>query len=206
MSAARAREVSRPLNLLLVAGSARSGALSLRLRDAAQRLADAAGASTSALDLRALALPLYDGDIEAAQGVAPGALRLREAIAAADALLFVTPEYNGFPTPLTINAFDWLSRVQAAGDAPSGLATLAGKPAALLATSPGPLGGLRAMNTLRQFLQLTLGMLVLPRQFALGRAHEAFHADGGLKDPKADEAVAAVVQSLVQVATALRKP
>ena len=194
------------MKLLLVAGSARSGALSLRLRDAARRLADASGASTTVLDLRALALPLYDGDVEAAQGLPPGALQLREAIAAADALLFVTPEYNGFPTPLTINAFDWLSRVQAAGDTPSGLATLAGKPAALLASSPGPVGGLRAMNTLRQFLQLTLGMLVLPRQFALGRAQEAFNADGGLKDPKAEEAVAGVVQSLLKVAAALRQP
>jgi hypothetical protein len=51
-----------------------------------------------------------------------------------------------------------------------------------------------------------LGMLVLPRQFALVRAHEAFNADGGLKEPKAEEAVAGVVQSLLQVEAALRKP
>ena len=196
---------TQPLRLLLIAGSARSGALSVRLRDAARRLADAAGATTSVIDLRALALPIYDADIEAVHGVPEGAGQLREAMAAADAVLVVTPEYNGFPTPLTVNAFDWLSRVQAAGGTPSGLATLAGKPVALLASSPGPLGGLRAMNTLRQFLQLTLGMLVLPRQFALGRANEAFNADGGLKDPKAEEAVAGVVQSLLTVAAALRK-
>jgi chromate reductase, NAD(P)H dehydrogenase (quinone) len=192
------------LRVLLIAGSARTGALSVRLRDAAQRLAEAAGASTSAIDLRALALPLYDGDLEAAQGVPEGARQLREAIAAADAVLIVTPEYNGFPTPLLINAFDWLSRLQAAGDAPAGLASTAGKPVALLASSPGPVGGLRAMNFLRQYLQMAFAMLVVPQQFALGRAHEAFDEAGAVKDAKAEQAVAGVLQALLRVAGALR--
>ena len=68
-----------PMRVLLLAGSARQGALSVRLRDAAARLAQAAGASTSVLDLRALGLPLYDGDIEAGQGVPQGAHQLRTA-------------------------------------------------------------------------------------------------------------------------------
>ena len=192
------------LHLLLLAGSARSGALSLRLRDAAQRLAVAAGASTGTIDLRALALPLYDGDLEAAQGVPEGVRHLRDAIAAADAVLIVTPEYNGFPTPLLINAFDWLSRLQAADDVPSGLAATAGKPVALLASSPGPLGGLRALNFLRQYLQMAFAMLVVPQQFALGRANEAFDAAGALKDAKAEQSVAGILHSLLRVARALR--
>lgn len=195
-----------PLHLLLLAGSARNTALSVRLRDAAGRLAQAAGASTSVLDLRALALPLYDGDFEAAQGVPEGARQLREAIGAADGVLLVTPEYNGFPTPLVINAFDWLSRLQAAGAVPSGLATTADKPLALLASSPGPGGGLRAMNFLRQYLQMAIAMLVVPQQFALGRAHEAFDDRGALKDPKAEQAVAGVVNALLRLAGALRVP
>jgi chromate reductase, NAD(P)H dehydrogenase (quinone) len=195
---------TQPLRLLLLAGSARSGALSVRLRDAAQRLAEAAGASTRTIDLRALALPLYDADLEAAQGVSEGVRQLRDAIAAADAVLIVTPEYNGFPTPLLINAFDWLSRLQAAGDAAAGLATTAGKPVALLASSPGPGGGLRAMNFLRQYLQMAFAMLVVPQQFALGRAHEAFDEAGALKDAKAEQQVAAVVQALLRLARALR--
>ena len=195
---------TQALHLLLLAGSARSGALSVRLRDAAQRLAQAAGASASTIDLRALALPLYDGDLEAAQGVPEGARRLREAIAAADAVLIVTPEYNGFPTPLLINAFDWLSRLQAEGDASSGLATTAGKPVALLASSPGPAGGLRAMNFLRQYLQMAFAMLVVPQQFALGRALDAFDDAGVMKDAKTEQAVAGVVHSLLRIAGALR--
>ena len=192
------------LHLLLLAGSARSGALSGRLRDAAQRLALAASASASTIDLRALDLPLYDGDLEAAQGVPEGARRLREAIAAADAVLVVTPEYNGFPTPLLINAFDWLSRLQAAGDTPSGLATTAGKPVGLLSSSPGPAGGLRAINFLRQYLQMAFAMLVVPQQFALGRAHDAFDDAGVMKDAKTEQAVAGVVRSLLRIAGAVR--
>ena len=195
-----------PLRVLLIAGSARDGAWSVKLRDAARRELEAASASTitSVLDLRALALPLYDADLEAAQGVPDGARTLRDTIAAHDALVIVTPEYNGFPTPLFINAFDWLSRLQAEGDAKSGLATTAGKPVALLASSPGPLGGLRALNFTRQYLQMAFAMLVQPQQFALGRAKEAFAADGTLIDAKTQQAVAAVVRSLLHLSAALR--
>ena len=133
-----------------------------------------------------------------------GARTLRDTIAAHDALVIVTPEYNGFPTPLFINAFDWLSRLQAEGDAKSGLATTAGKPVALLASSPGPLGGLRALNFTRQYLQMAFAMLVQPQQFALGRAKEAFAADGTLIDAKTQQAVAAVVRSLLHLSAALR--
>jgi chromate reductase, NAD(P)H dehydrogenase (quinone) len=195
---------TRPLHLLLLAGSSRKGAWSGRLRDAAQRVAEAAGARTSVIDLRALALPLYDGDLEAANGVPDGARKLREAIAAVDAVLIVTPEYNGFPTPLVINAFDWLSRLPADAPAPSGLATTAGKPVALLASSPGPLGGLRAMNYLRQYLQMAFAMLVVPQQYALGRANEAFDESGALKEAKAEQALSGVLNHLLRVAGALR--
>jgi chromate reductase, NAD(P)H dehydrogenase (quinone) len=187
-----------PVRLLLIAGSARQGALSVRLRDAARRAADAAGVHTEVLDLRALALPVYDGDLEAAQGVPAGAQTLRDAIAAHDALLLATPEYNGFPTPLVINAFDWLSRLK------DGLATTADKPVALLSSSPGALGGLRSMNFLRQYLQGTFQMLVLPRQQALGKAHEAFAPDGAVADAKAAAILNGVVQSLLQQASLRR--
>lgn len=186
------------LKLLLIAGSARQGALSVRLRDAARQAAERAGASTSVLDLRALALPLYDGDLEAAQGVPAGAATLRDAIAAHDALLIATPEYNGFPTPLVINAFDWLSRLK------DGLAVTADKPVALVSSSPGALGGLRSMNFLRQYLQMAFQMLVLPAQQAVGKAHEAFGPDGGLADARAAATLDGVVKAVLREA-ALRR-
>jgi chromate reductase len=182
--------MSAPVKLLLIAGSARQGALSVRLRDAARQAADKAGASTDVLDLRALALPLYDGDLEAAEGVPAGAA----------ALLIATPEYNGFPTPLVINAFDWLSRL------PDGLAVTANKPVALVSSSPGALGGLRSMNFLRQYLQMAFQMLVLPAQQAVGRAHEAFAADGALAEPRAAAALDGVVKAVLREAGLRRMP
>ncbi len=53
-----------------------------------------------------------------------GARQLLDAVLGCDAVLIVTPEYNGFPTPLLINALDWMSRIAAAGTRPSGLAAL----------------------------------------------------------------------------------
>jgi chromate reductase len=191
------------LRLLVIAGSARSGSLNQQLAQAAGRLAGLAGAEVQTLDLRALQLPLYDGDLEARSGVPEGASRLRDAICDAQALLLVTPEYNGFPTPLLVNAFDWLSRLQPAGERPSGLAATASKPVALLSASPGPLGGLRSMNFLRQYLQMAFAMLVVPQQFALGRANDAFDAQGALKDERAQAGVSSVLAALGTLAAAL---
>jgi chromate reductase, NAD(P)H dehydrogenase (quinone) len=193
-----------PASLLVLPGSSRTGSFNLTLARAAGRIAQAQGAAVRLLDLRTLGLPLYDGDIEAAQGVPEQAGVLIDAIVAADAVLIVTPEYNGFPTPLVINAFDWLSRAPASGTRPTGLKATAGKPAGLLSASPGPLGGLRSMNYLRQYLQMAFAMIVHPRQFALSRAGQAFDAAGELQDEKAREAVSGVVGSLLELAVALR--
>ncbi len=192
------------LRLLVLAGSSRTGAFSSRLADVAGASAEAASAKVTRLDLRALELPLYDGDLEAARGVPEGARKLRDALLASDALLVATPEYNGFPTPLFINAFDWLSRVQADAGQPSGLAVTASKPVGLLSSSPGALGGLRALNTTRQYLSMAFAMMPVPQQFALSRANEAFDEAGVLKDPKAQATVDGVVRSLLRVASALQ--
>jgi NAD(P)H-dependent FMN reductase len=191
-----------PLRILAMAGSARTGALSVRLRDAAAKALVTAGATVEPLDLRALDLPLYDGDVEASQGVPEGARRLREALTQCDGVLLVTPEYNGFPTPLELNAWDWLSRLPAEGDKPSGLAATAGKPLALLSSSPGALGGMRALGLVRQFLGGNFQMLVLPQQLALGRAHEAFDDGGLLKDTRQQASLVQVAEGLVRLARA----
>lgn len=192
------------MRLLVVAGSSRSGSLNQQLAGMAASLAVDAGAVARPLDLRALDLPVYDGDVEAARGVPAGALQLQDALRESDALLLVTPEYNGFPTPLLINAFDWLSRIQASAERPSGLSSTAGMPAALLSASPGPLGGLRSMNFLRQYLQMAFAMIVVPQQFALQRAHEAFDAHHMLKEERSVRAVGGVLAALGALATALR--
>jgi chromate reductase, NAD(P)H dehydrogenase (quinone) len=191
------------MTLIVISGSQRNGSYNLRLSRVAAGMARERGAEVNEFDLRALALPIYDGDLEAASGVPAGA-RALQALAAADAMLLVTPEYNGFPTPLVINAFDWLSRLPAGDGLPTGLTTTANKPVGLLSASPGALGGLRSMNFLRQYFQMNFQMVVQPQQNALSRAGDAFDESGALKDPKTVAAVAGVVDALLAFAGKLR--
>jgi NAD(P)H-dependent FMN reductase len=194
------------LKLLAISGSARNGSLNGRLLAAASHAASSRGAQVDTIDLRSLALPLYDGDLEKGAGVPEGARRLRDALHAADGVLLATPEYNGFPTPLLVNSFDWLSRLQAEGTARAGLAVTAGKPLGLLSASPGLLGGLRSLNFTRQYLSMAIAMMPVPQQFALPKAHEAFDEIGVLKDAKQQASLEAVVSSLIRVAAALKTP
>lgn len=192
-----------PLKLLVITASARQASLNRQLALCAIAQAGAAGLAVTDLDPLALEMPLYNGDLEARSGVPAPALQLQQAILASDGLLVVTPEYNGFPTPLLINAFDWLSRIPATAPGGAGLASTAGRPVALLAASPGPGGALRSMNFLRQYLQMAFQMVVVPQQHALGRAHEAFDERGALRDPKAAQAVAGVLAAWASLAGAL---
>ncbi len=192
--------------ILVISGSARQGSLNLALARYAAQQARYAGLLATEFDLRALALPIYDGDLEAATGVPEAAHRFAQAIADSNGLLVVTPEYNGFPTPLLLNAFDWLSRITAQPSHPAGLAVTANKPVALLSASPGPGGALRSMNYVRQYLQMAFQMIVVPQQFALGKAHEAFDDAGALRDLKAGQAVATTLAAWAALARALAAP
>jgi chromate reductase, NAD(P)H dehydrogenase (quinone) len=191
------------LRVLVVPGSSRAGSFNRRLADVAAGMLRAAGAEVTVLDLRALALPVYDAEIEAA-GLPGGALELRRQLATHDAVLVASPEYNGFPTPLLVNAFDWVSRVPAAGELPAGLVATAGKVTGVLSASPGALGGVRSLLFVRQFLSLAIGMLVLPEQFALGNAAKAFDEHGRLVDEKQQAAVQRVVDAVLRTARALK--
>jgi NAD(P)H-dependent FMN reductase len=166
-------------------------------------MAREAGAGVTRLDLAALGLPIFHAAIEAA-GLPAGALELRRLFATHDAVFIATPEYNGFPTPLLINAFAWASRVPEGDGLPSGLAAMAGKVAGLVSASPGLLGGLRSMNTLRAFLQMAPALVVVPEQFALSQAGKAFDEHGQLLDDKHRQAVLRVVRATLRAAGALK--
>lgn len=188
----------KSVRVLVVPGSARTGSFNLKLARVAVGLLKEQGAEPTLTDLRALGLPVYDGDLEAASGVPEGATRLVAEIAAHDALLVVSPEYNAFPPPLLINAVDWASRL------PEHKAAMNGKPTALLSASPGALGGIRSLLALRQFLALNPGLLVLPQQLAVNQAGQAFTEEGALRDAKQQQALRAVLEALLRQAAAQR--
>lgn len=192
--------MSHEIRILAVSGSSRRGSLNRKLLAIAAAGARDAGAAVTPVRLADYALPLYDGDLEADRGVPAEARRLQAEFARHDAVLIATPEYNGGYAAALKNALDWVSRPRE--DGTPGVALLAGKAAALLSASPGPLGGLRSQLALRTVLD-KLGMLVLPDAFALGLAHEAFDEAAGLKDKAAEKAVAHVGAALCRTAARL---
>jgi len=188
------------IKILAASGSARRGSFNQKILDLAALGATQAGAEVTAVRLADFELPLYDADLEAEQGV-PGSVRALQALVAEhDALLIATPEYNGGYSALLKNAIDWISRSREDGS--SGVALLSGKVAALVSASPGQLGGLRSQTGLRVVLD-KLGMLVIPEAFALNVAHEAFDADGNMKDTNAARLIEAVGAALFRTASRL---
>jgi chromate reductase len=189
----------RAPRLLAISGSARKGSLNRQLVEVAAAKARASGAEVTVVDLGELALPVFDADLLAAQGFPAGALRLRALFAQHDGLLLASPEYNALPTPLFINAFDWLSVVPAADDLPSGKDVTAGKPVGLMAASPGALGGIRALPIVRTFLSTNFAMVVVPEQLALPAADHQL-GEAGLNKPDQDQMLGKLVASVIQQA------
>lgn len=171
--------MSKP-RILAFAGSARKDSFNARLVRAAAEGARNKGAEVTVLDLKDYPLPLFDQDLEQEQGTPENAAKLKQLFLDHDGLLIASPEYNSSITPLLKNTIDWVSRA-AEGEAP--LAAYRGKVAALMATSPGGLGGLRGLVHVRSILS-NIGVIVLPDQTAIPNAFEVFDDDGRISDEK----------------------
>lgn len=161
-------------NIIAFSGSCRLHSLNQALLNRAISIAREKGAVVETLDLKALDLPLYDGDLEAANGLPEGVTVLKEAMRKPDGFLIASPEYNSFPTPMLLNAIDWASRAERKEEPP--LVAFKGKAAGLMSASPGPLGGLRSLTALRTKLQ-NIGVTVVPALAAVGSASEDLFSD-----------------------------
>ena len=118
-------------------------------------------------------LPLYDQDLES-QELPVSVRRLREDWAAADAILFATPEYNGSIPGVLKNAVDWASR-------PVGESALRNKTVGVIGASTGQFGAMWAQADLRKVLGVA-GARVVGDELPVTRAHEKFDAEGRLLD------------------------
>lgn len=185
--------------VLAFAGSTRTESFNKRLVAAAAEMAEQHRAEVTRIDLRDFPLPLYDGDLEDADGIPEEAMKLYELLKSHHAILLASPEYNSSISAVLKNAIDWVSRPRE-GEAP--LAAFSGKVAGLLSASPGQLGGLRGLVHVRAILG-NIGVLVIPEQVAVGQAHEAFSPDGELKDEKLAARVESMVASLVSTTARL---
>jgi chromate reductase len=167
-----------PLRILGFAGSLRAASYNRALLRAAQELAPA-DMTLEVFDLRAV--PLYDGDVEAA-GDPEGVAAFKAAIRAADGVLMVTPEYNHGVPGVMKNALDWASR-------PPRGAALDAKPVGIIGASPGMTGSARGQSQLRQAFEFTNSYCMPQPEVLVFRAHEKFDADGRLTDPPTRESL-----------------
>lgn len=178
-----------------ISGSLRKGSLNTALLNA---LIAAAPAGTSLVAGSIRGIPLYDGDLEAAEGLPEAVVALKRQVAEADALLIVTPEYNNSIPGVLKNAIDWLSR---GGDAKK---TFGGKPVAIAGASPGGFGTLLSQTAWLPVLR-TLGAVHWSGgRLLVSRADTVFDADGNLTDEKTKADIAAFVAGFAGFAASLR--
>ena len=173
-------------DVLLVSGSLRRGSYNTALlREAANALPSGVGRVW--LDGIA-ALPPYNEDCDAER--APAAVeRLRRTIAAADAVLIATPEYNGSIPGGLKNLVDWASR-------PFPDNAWRDKPVGVIGASTGTFGTVWAQAQLRKALGMA-GARVIDAEFAVGSAQEAFLPSGALRDPDLASGLRDLVAAIV---------
>jgi chromate reductase len=182
--------VEHDMKILGLAGSLRRASYNQALLRAALELAPS-GWETEMFDSLG-ALPFYDGDVEAA-GHPAAVGDLRRAIAEADALLIATPEYNDGTSGVLKNALDWASR------GPTRL--LAGKPVAVMGTSPGGNGAKGGIESVVRTLRRTR-CDVLDHVIAVPSAAVAFDEELTLADPRVRYEVAQLMAELADRAHA----
>ena len=178
--------------ILAFAGSTRSGSFNKKLIGFAADVAGKSGAEATLIDLRDYPVPLYDADLEAADGIPENARKLKALFNSQHGFLIASPEYNSTITPLMKNVIDWLTRPI---EGEKSYASFEGKIAGIMSASPGALGGLRSLGQLRALLE-NIRLIVLPDQQAISSAHKAFNDDGTLNDPKQRKSVEAIASKL----------
>ncbi|MEQ1504457.1 MAG: NAD(P)H-dependent oxidoreductase [Myxococcota bacterium] len=182
------------MKLLAFSASLRAHSLNRKLILAATELARARGIEVDLAEFRTFDMPMYDGDVDEATGLPPGALALCRRIEAADAVMIASPEYNYSIPGVLKNAIDWVSMADPT--------PLKGKLGLLLSASPSVVGGIRGLWQLRIPLE-GCGMFVHPEMFTVGAAYEAFDAEGRLLDPKAVQRLDRVVGEFRDVVAAM---
>ncbi len=181
--------------VLAFAGSARTDSFNMKLVNIAAEGAREAEAKVTVLNLKDFPMPLFNQDLEAAEGPPEQATRLKGIMLAHEGLLIASPEYNSSISPLLKNTIDWVSRP---ADGEPMLAVYRDKVAAVMSASPGGLGGLRGLVHLRSILS-NMGVLVIPDQVAVTQAHSAFDDHGNLLDAKRQTSVQGLGRSVVKL-------
>jgi len=182
--------------ILAFSGSSRKGSYNQKMVEIAASGAKNAGAEVTVIDLADYPMPIFNQDLEAKQGMPDNALAFKQRLIEHDGFLIASPEYNSAFSPLLKNVIDWASRATTENEPP--LLAYQGKTAAIMAASPGALGGIRGLVFLRMLLG-NMGVTILPEQQALRQAFKAFNDDGSLIDNKQQQAIMSLGEKLAVI-------
>ncbi|AWJ93958.1 NAD(P)H-dependent oxidoreductase (plasmid) [Azospirillum baldaniorum] len=186
-------DTAKPVRLLGLSGSIRRHShCTAVLNTLAGSLGNKAGNKAEMALFPLNDIPPYDPDLDAENTPAP-ATALRDAIAAADGLVIISPEYNYGMSGVLKNALDWASR-------PAMKSPVRGKPILIMTASPAFTGGVRAQHEMRETLSGMMGRVIARPQVVIGMVHEKIK-DGRLTDQAAlDFALAAIDDLLSEIA------
>lgn len=188
------------IKILAFAGSGRKDSVNKKVVAVAAQGAREAGAEVTIVNLEDFDMPIFTEDLEAEHGMNKGGQAFKELLMSHDGFLISSPEYNSSYSGLFKNAIDWASR-QTGDEKP--MAAYRGKVAAIMAASPGALGGMRVLVVLRMLLE-NLGTMVLPTQKSISAAFDKFDAQGNITDEKAEKALKNLGKNLVETLTKLK--
>ncbi|MCZ8252821.1 MAG: NAD(P)H-dependent oxidoreductase [Hylemonella sp.] len=190
------------MKVLIFAGSTRQQSYNRKLARVTAEMARASGAEVTLLELGDFDVPMYNADLEA-RGTPADVMRLKQIFFEHPAWIVCTPEYNASYPALVKNTFDWISSPVKSDPAwTEGFKSTRGKVVGVLSASPGALGGLRSQSHLVPLL-LNLHCWVAPQNYALGRAAEAFDAEGRLVNEAARKPIQAVIDQVLFAAQRL---
>ena len=151
--------------LLFFAGSARTGSFNRKLAAYAHSLAVQNGHSADLIELGDYPLPVYNADLQNAEGIPENARKLKALIGNYQGVFIASPEYNASVPAMLKNTLDWLSRIKDEGEQP--LQLFKTRVWAISSASPSLHGGARGLIALRQVLAIGLTALVLGDQFSV---------------------------------------
>jgi chromate reductase, NAD(P)H dehydrogenase (quinone) len=192
------------MKLLVFAGSTRQNSYNRRLAKVVAQMARDSGAEVTHIELGDFDVPMYNADLEA-RGTPADVMKLKQITYEHPAWIICTPEYNASYPALVKNTLDWISSPVKSDPAwNDGFRSTRGKVVGVLSASPGALGGLRSQSHLAPLL-INLQCWLAPKNFALGRAGDAFDEQGGLIQEAARKSVQAVIDQVLWAAARLEQ-
>lgn len=178
------------MRIALIPGSLRAGSFNRKLARLAEAILQEHDVETDLIDLKDHPLPVYDGDVEAADGMPDTCWKLKARIASAHSVIICSPEYNGGVPGMLKNTLDWTTR--------GGSNPWSGKVVMLTGASDGPWGTNRMQPGLRASFAV-MGALVVPQTITVPRASTVWNEAGKLLDESLPGRVEKSIAGLLDV-------